>query len=257
MDGSSRDRAAARTLAARSEADQCTAGRADASTCAAPQPRVAQGCGCAEAAATFTGQDPRYRAALVAVVAINASMFLVETLAGRLAGSRALEADALDFLGDSLTYGLTLWAVGREPRTRALAALIKGASLSLMAMWVLGSTLWSLFVLGTPRAEVMGGVGLLALVANLVSVVLLMRWREGDANVRSVWLCSRNDAIGNLAVVGAGGMVALTGSPWPDLLVAFAMAALFLHGSMRIGLQARTELRDARRLALAARAGSG
>lgn len=181
----------------------------------------------------------------MAVVAINATMFLVELLGGRLAGSRALEADALDFLGDSLTYGLTLWAVGRSDRTRAGAALLKGASLSAMALWVLGSTLWSVFVLGTPRAGLMGGVGFLALAANLASVLLLLRWREGDANVRSVWLCSRNDAIGNLAVIVAAGAVAATGSAWPDLLVAAAMAGLFLHSSIRILRRARSELRDA------------
>ena len=179
------------------------------------------------------------------VVAINAAMFLVEMFAGHLAGSRALQADALDFLGDTATYATTLWAVGRSARTRATVALVKGASLSLMGLWVLGSTLWSVFVLGTPRAELMGGVGLLALAANLASVLLLLRWREGDANVRSVWLCSRNDAIGNLAVIAAAGAVALTGSAWPDLLVAGAMAALFLHSSTRILLQARGELRDA------------
>lgn len=184
-------------------------------------------------------------------------MFLVETLAGHLAGSRALQADALDFLGDSLTYGLTLWAIGRSDTTRAAAALIKGASLSLMGLWVLGSTLWSVFVLGTPRAELMGGVGFLALAANLGSVLLLLRWREGDANVRSVWLCSRNDAIGNLAVIAAALAVAATGSAWPDLLVAAAMAALFLHGSMRILRQARRELREAAAAAPALRAVHG
>ncbi len=216
-------------------APSCTAGGSAASA----------GCGCQAVTATFTGEDPRYRAALLAVVAINAAMFLVETLAGRLAGSRALEADALDFLGDSLTYGLTLWAVARSPRTRAEVALVKGASLSLMGFWVLGATLWSVLVLGVPRAEVMGGIGLVALAANLGSVLLLMRWREGDANVRSVWLCSRNDAIGNLAVIAAAGAVAASGSAWPDLLVATVMAALFLHSSTRILWQARSELRAA------------
>lgn len=179
------------------------------------------------------------------MVAINATMFLVEILAGELAGSRALQADALDFLGDTLTYGLTLWAVARSPRTRAAAALVKGASLSLMGLWVLVATLWSVLVLGVPRAELMGGVGLLALAANLASVLLLMRWREGDANVRSVWLCSRNDAIGNLAVMAAAAAVAATGSAWPDLSVAAVMALLFLHGSLRILQRARAELRAA------------
>jgi len=114
-----------------------------------------------------------------------------------------------------------------------------------MGLWVFGSTVYEVFVLAVPKASVMGVVGFLALAANLVSVLLLMKYRDGDANVRSVWLCSRNDAIGNVAVMGAAGAVYFTSSAWPDLIVAGAMAALFLWSSMQIVRQALGELRDA------------
>lgn len=191
----------------------------------------------------FDGTTRGYRQALVAVIVINAAMFLVEVLGGALAGSQALKADALDFLGDALTYGLSLWVIGRSLRTRASAALFKGITLALMGFWVLGSTIWQVWVLGVPSAGIMGAIGALALVANLVSVLILLRYRDGDANVRSVWLCSRNDAIGNVAVIGAAVLVAFTASPWPDLVVAALMAGLFLKSSVSIIRQAMGELR--------------
>lgn len=193
----------------------------------------------------FDGTTRGYRQALVAVIVINAAMFLVEVLGGALAGSQALKADALDFLGDALTYGLSLWVIGRSLRTRASAALFKGITLALMGFWVLGSTIWQVWVLGVPSAGIMGAIGALALVANLVSVLILLRYRDGDANVRSVWLCSRNDAIGNVAVIGAAVLVAFTASPWPDLVVAALMAGLFLKSSVSIIRQAMGELRPA------------
>jgi Co/Zn/Cd efflux system component len=202
------------------------------------------GCGCGNV--RFEGLSPRYRRVLLAVVAINAVMFAVEMTAGTLAGSQALKADALDFLGDTLTYAMTLWAIGRPLAVRAAAALVKGASLGLMGLWVLGSTLWQVMVAGVPDAPVMGVVGALACAANLASVLLLLRYREGDANVRSVWLCSRNDAIGNLAVVAAAGAVAFTGTAWPDLAVAAAMAGLFLWSAAQIMAQALAERGEAR-----------
>ena len=202
------------------------------------------GCGCGNV--RFEGLSPRYRRVLLAVVAINAVMFAVEMTAGTLAGSQALKADALDFLGDTLTYAMTLWAIGRPLAVRAAAALVKGASLGLMGLWVLGSTLWQVMVAGVPDAPVMGVVGALACAANLASVLLLLRYREGDANVRSVWLCSRNDAIGNLAVVAAAGAVAFTGTAWPDLAVAAAMAGLFLWSAGQIMAQALAERGEAR-----------
>jgi Co/Zn/Cd efflux system component len=198
---------------------------------------------CHDACTTFDGASGAYRRALVAVIIINAGMFAVEIGGGIGAGSQALLADALDFAADAMTYGVTLWAIGRPLRTRATAALAKGLSLALMALWVLGSTAWRVLVIGVPLAEVMGVIGILALAANVASVLILLRWRNGDANVRSVWLCSRNDAIGNLAVIAAAGGVWATASGWPDLVVAAAMATLFLNSSLRIVRQASGELR--------------
>lgn len=192
----------------------------------------------------FDGMDPRYRRILWLVIAINGAMFITEMVAGRLAGSQALQADALDFLGDTLTYGLSLAVIGMSLKVRSAAALAKGLSLVAMGLWVLGSTLWQLLVLGVPRAEFMGAIGLLALAANVASVLLLARYKDGDANVRSVWLCSRNDAIGNVAVMAAAGAVWALDSAWPDLIVAFAMAGLFLHSATLILTQALREWRS-------------
>ena len=151
----------------------------------------------------FDGMNPHYKRVLWTVIGINGAMFLTEMIAGSLAGSQALKADALDFLADTVTYGLSLAVIGASLRTRATAALFKGLSLSLMALWVFGSTLYQTLVLAVPGAQVMGIIGFLALAANLASVGLLMPYKDGDANVRSVWLCSRNDAIGNLVVMAA------------------------------------------------------
>ena len=193
----------------------------------------------------FEGLDPGYKRRLWVVIAINAVMFLVEMGAGALAGSRALQADALDFLGDTLTYGMTLAVIGSALRVRAWAAFIKGVSLTLMGVWVLGATAYHVLIVGAPRADVMGVVGFLALAANFASVLILMRYKEGDANVRSVWLCSRNDAIGNVAVMLAALGVWLTGTKWPDLIVAALMAGVFVTSSMQILRQAVGELRSA------------
>jgi Co/Zn/Cd efflux system component len=163
--------------------------------------------------------------------------------AGVLAGSQAPKADALDFLGDTVTYGLSLAVIGTPLIWRSRAALLKGMSLGAMGLWVLGSTAHQLLVLGVPRAEVMGAIGFLALAANVASVLLLLRYRDGDANVRSVWLCSRNDAIGNLAVILAAGGVWSTATAWPDLIVAAFMAGLFLWSSIGIIRQALAEHR--------------
>lgn len=171
-------------------------------------------------------------------------MFLVEMIAGQLAGSQALQADALDFLGDTLTYGISLAVIGRSLQVRSGAALLKGGSLLLMGTWVFGNTLYNVLILGLPRAEIMGGIGLLALSANLASVLLLLRYKDGDANVRSVWLCSRNDAIGNVAVMIASVAVWGTESAWPDLLVAGIMAGVFLTSSTQILRQAWAERRE-------------
>jgi Co/Zn/Cd efflux system component len=197
-------------------------------------------CGCS-GSPQFDGMDPRYKRVLWTVIGINAIMFIVEMAAGKLAGSQALQADALDFLGDTLTYGMSLAVIGASLRTRATAALVKGVSLTLMGLWVFGATAYSLLVLGVPRAEIMGGIGFMALAANVTSVLLLMRYKDGDSNVRSVWLCSRNDAIGNVAVMIAAFGVWGTSTAWPDLVVAGIMAALFLNSSFLILRQAFRE----------------
>jgi Co/Zn/Cd efflux system component len=152
-------------------------------------------------------------AVLWTVIGINKTMFLTEMIAGQLAGSQALKADALDFLTDTVTYGLSLAVIGTTLHTRAMAALFKGLSLSLMALRIFGSTIYHTFVLGLPSAELMGGIAVLALAANVTSVQLLLCYKDGDANVRSVWLRSRNDAIGNVIVLLAAAGVWGTGTP--------------------------------------------
>lgn len=195
---------------------------------------------------TFDGLNDDYKRRLITVTVINIGMFAVEMIAGQLSGSQALKADALDFFADGLTYALSFWAIGKPLEVRAGAAFLKGLSLLAMGLWVAGSTLYQLFVFGVPAAEVMGVIGILALVANLTSVWLLMAYKDGDANVRSVWLCSRNDAIGNVAVVVAAGFVALLGNGIPDLVVAGIMAALFLNSSAQILRQSWGEWRHAK-----------
>lgn len=205
-------------------------------------------CGCA-GDVTFDGMSRDYKARLWAVIALNASMFVVEMGGGVMAGSEALQADALDFLGDTLTYGMSLAVIGLSLRVRATAALIKGATLALMALWVLSATVWHAFFIGTPRAEVMGLIGFLALGANVASVLILIKYKDGDANVRSVWLCSRNDAIGNIAVMLAALGVWGTATGWPDLIVAAMLASLFLNSATKILRQALNEWRLAKECA--------
>lgn len=191
----------------------------------------------------FTGLSADYRRRLWIVIALNASMFVVEMISGHLAGSRALQADALDFFGDTLTYGLSLAVIGAPIRVRSSAAFAKGVSLLLIGLWIFASTIYSVFNLGEPQAQVMSIVGFLALLANLASVLVLVRYKDGDANVRSVWLCSRNDAIGNIAVIGAAGGVWLTSTGWPDVIVAAIMAGLFITSAVQILAQASREWR--------------
>lgn len=204
------------------------------------------GADCCGQGAIFEGLSADYKHRLWLVIVINATMFLVEMGAGALAGSQALQADALDFLGDAATYGISLAVIGTSIQIRARAATLKALSLTTMALWVLGSTAYHVLVLGIPRAEIMGAIGLLALAANLASVLILMRFKDGDANVRSVWLCSRNDAIGNVAVMVAALAVWGTATKWPDLLVAAIMASLFMTSSIQILRQSFREMRDGR-----------
>jgi cation diffusion facilitator family transporter len=202
------------------------------------------GADCCGTGATFEGLSADYKRRLWVVIVINAGMFLVEMGAGALAGSQALQADALDFLGDAATYGISLAVIGASIQARSRAALFKGMSLTLMGLWVFATTAYHVLVLGVPHAEVMGAIGFLALAANLASVLILIRYKDGDANVRSVWLCSRNDAIGNVAVMIAALGVWGTATRWPDLIVAAIMAGLFLYSSTQILRQALAELRS-------------
>jgi len=193
----------------------------------------------------FDGMSASFKRALWIVIAINGGMFLVEMMAGFKGQSMALKADALDFLGDSVTYAISLWAIGQALAVRAKVAWLKGVSLGLMAVLVLGATLYRVFVQVTPDETIMGSIAIMALAANVVSVLVLMKYRDGDANVRSVWLCSRNDAIGNLAVIFAASLVYYTRSPWPDITVALLMASLFLNSASQIFTQAQDELKEA------------
>jgi Co/Zn/Cd efflux system component len=207
------------------------------------QHKVEDAC-CSGGVPVFDGMDRRYSQVVWSVIGINGAMFVTEMIAGQIAGSQALMADALDFLADTVTYGLSLAVIGASLRTRATAALFKGVSLSLMGLWVFGSTIWQTLILGLPSAQLMGVIGFLALAANLASVGLLMPYKDGDANVRSVWLCSRNDAIGNVIVMAAALVVWGTASAWPDLIVAAIMAGIFLTSSVQILRQAWSEYRQ-------------
>ncbi len=200
--------------------------------------------GCCSGNSNFAGMSARYKRALLWVIGINGLMFIVEMSAGIGAQSQALQADALDFLGDTFTYGVSLWAIGKSLTLRSNVALFKGYSLLLMALWVFSSTLYRLFILNTPNAYIMGSIAIMAFAANIISVLLLMKYKDGDANVRSVWLCSRNDAIGNLVVLIAASGVWVTNSAIPDLLVALILASLFLSSSWQIIKQARLEKRQ-------------
>ncbi len=198
------------------------------------------------------GADPRWRRALWIALAVNAGMFALEIVAGVAAGSASLQADALDFLGDAANYAISLGVAGMALAWRARAALLKGASLAVLGLWVVAATLWHAVAGTLPSAGTMGAVGVLALAANAGVALMLYRWLGGDANMRSVWICSRNDAIGNAAVVLAAAGVFGTGTGWPDMIVAAIMAALGISGGWQIVRQATGELRGERRHRFAA-----
>ncbi len=184
----------------------------------------------------------RYRKILWIALIVNAAMFLVEIGAGVQAGSLSLLADAVDFAGDALNYAVSLAVLASALAWRARAAILKAVSMIGFGLYVLGAALWSVWYGEVPQAMTMGAVALLALLANVVVAWMLYAFRDGDANMRSVWLCSRNDAIGNVAVFMAALGVFGTGSAWPDLVVASLMAALALHGGWTVLRQARGEL---------------
>jgi Co/Zn/Cd efflux system component len=186
--------------------------------------------------------DERYRRVLWAVLAINVAMFAVEVAAGLAAGSASLQADALDFLGDAGNYAISLFVVGMALRYRAMAAFAKGATMGVFGLWVLGVTAWHAWHGTLPHAFTMGAVGLAALIANAASFGLLWAHRGGDANMRSAWICTRNDVLGNLAVLVAALGVFGTGTGWPDVVVAAIMAGLALQGAWVVLHQSRSEL---------------
>ena len=202
---------------------------------------MAGGC-CGGTETTLPIDDKAWRRVLWIALTINAAMFAVEIAGGVAAQSAALQADALDFLGDSANYAISLGVAGLALQWRARAAWFKGASLLLLGLWVLGSTLWMALAGTLPHAETMGAIGILALAANIACAIMLWRHRDGDANRRSVWICSRNDAIGNIAVVAAALGVFGTGTGWPDIIVAAILAALGISGGWQIVRQARGEL---------------
>ncbi|RJP65493.1 MAG: cation transporter [Comamonadaceae bacterium] len=187
---------------------------------------------------------PRYRKILWIALIVNAAMFLIEIGAGLQAGSLSLLADAVDFAGDALNYAVSLAVLASALAWRARAAMLKAVSMMGFGLYVLGAAVWALWHGGVPQATTMGAVALLALLANVAVAWMLYAFREGDANMRSVWLCSRNDAIGNVAVFMAALGVFGTGSAWPDLAVASLMAALALHGGWTVMRQAWGELGD-------------
>jgi Co/Zn/Cd efflux system component len=189
--------------------------------------------------------NPSYRRALWIVLGINAGMFLVEIGAGLAAGSASLQADALDFLGDAANYGISLLVVGMALRYRAMAAFAKGVSMGAFGLWVIATVVWHAVQGTLPSAVMMGAVGFAALTANAISFGILWFYRTGDANMRSAWICTRNDVLGNLAVLLAALGVLGTGAGWPDILVAATMAALALQGASTVLRQSLGEMRQA------------
>lgn len=189
-----------------------------------------------------TDNTPAYRRVLWVALLLNAAMFFVEFGAGLRSGSVSLLADAIDFFGDAANYGVSLAVLGLALSWRSRAALLKSVCMMGFGLFVLGRALWSASQGTTPDATVMTAIGLLGLVVNVGVAAMLYRFRNGDANMRSVWLCSRNDAFGNLAVVAAAVGVFGTQTGWPDLAVAVGMAALALSSGWSVFRQARVEM---------------
>ncbi|MDB5854804.1 MAG: cation transporter [Herminiimonas sp.] len=186
--------------------------------------------------------DTKYRLILWIALVVNLSMFGVEIISGWRSGSSALLADAVDFMGDSLNYLTSLVVLGMPLLWRSRTALVKGATMGAYGLFVLGATAWHFATATVPKAETMGAVALLAFAANGVVALLLFAYRNGDSNMRAVWLCTRNDVIGNFAVMLAALGVAGTGSGWPDIAVASVMGVLGLTAARSVIVHARTEL---------------
>lgn len=200
------------------------------------------GCSCSHSN-TSGATSARYRRILWVALAINLGMFLVEIGAGLHAGSVSLLSDSLDFFGDAANYGVSLWVLGLGVAMRARASLAKAVTMGSFGVFILSMAVANFVEGSVPDAPTMGVVGVIALLANLLVATLLYAYREGDSNMRSVWLCSRNDALGNLAVMLAALGVFGTGSGWPDLIVAALMALLSISAAVQIIRHARQELR--------------
>ena len=190
-----------------------------------------------------TAASPLLRRALWVALWLNAAMAAVEIGGGIGADSASLLADAADFFGDAVSYGLSLGALALAVTWRSRVALFKGVTMALYGLGVLAMAAWSAWHGAAPDAATMGAIGVLALAVNGGVAALLYTFRNGDANMRSVWLCSRNDAIGNIAVLLAALGVFGSGTMWPDLLVAGLLAALGLSGGLAVVRAARLELR--------------
>jgi Co/Zn/Cd efflux system component len=188
--------------------------------------------------------DPGYRRILWVALGINLLMFFVEIVASVVAGSVSLRADALDFLADALNYVIALAVIGSSLRWRASAALVKGGIMALFGLWVAGSIIANTLIRAMPEAEVIGAVGLVALVANVSVAALLYRHRASDSQAMSVWLCTRNDCIANIGVILAGIGVWISGTPWPDIGVAGIVAYLGVSSAVRIARRAIVEMRS-------------
>lgn len=200
------------------------------------------GCQGCEVDTPAAGMGGGFRRVLWIALGVNAAMFVGEVAAALVAGSVSLQADALDFLGDSANYAISLLVLGMGIAARARAALFKGATMAAFGAWVIGNAVHHAITGKVPEPLIMGPVAILALVANVSVAVLLYRHRNGDSNRQSVWLCSRNDAIGNVAVLLAAAGVFATGAGWPDILVAIAIATLNISAASGVFVQARREL---------------
>ena len=185
--------------------------------------------------------DSKFRTALWIALVVNLTLFVVELIGGAYAHSSALWADALDFFGDAVNYGVSLAVIGASLYWRATVALLKGMTMALFGLVIMGKVIYAYLQGISPEALTMGLIGVLALLANVFTAVILYAFREGDSNMRSVWLCSRNDAIGNAAVILAAVGVFGTGSLWPDIIVAMIMASLGLTAGYQIMKQALAE----------------
>lgn len=203
---------------------------------------------CCDTGCHAPNADSRYRRVLWAALGVNVAMFAVEIAASFIAGSVSLRADALDFLGDAANYAVALAVVGLSLQWRAGAALLKGSVMGLFGLWVAGSTVYNAIAATVPKAELMGTIGLLALAANLTVAGLLYRYRRGDSQAMSVWLCTRNDCLANIAVMIAGAGVWASQTPWPDIAVAAIVACLGFSSAVRVIRQALHEVRGVQSL---------